>query len=74
MKSLKMRLKKALGLDQRIDVVSYMISVHQISQRQACGLLSVDRTTFEYVKQPKGDELIIDQLRQLVDKHPSIGF
>ena len=51
-----------------------MISVHQISQRQACGLLCVARTTFQYVKQPKDDEVIMDQLRKLVDKHPAIGF
>lgn len=51
-----------------------MITVHQVSQRQACQSLGVARTTVQYIKRPRSDDAIIEQLNILVDKHPSIGF
>lgn len=51
-----------------------MITEHGISQRQACKVVSLPRSTQQYKRKPKQDEPIIDQLKELVDKHPSIGF
>lgn len=51
-----------------------MINEHQISQRQACKAVNVARTTKQYKPKQKDDELLIDELNKLVDKHPGIGF
>lgn len=51
-----------------------MITEHGISQRQACKVVSLPRSKVQYKPKPKQDEPIIDQLKELVDKHPSIGF
>lgn len=48
-----------------------MISVHQISQRQACQTMCLARSTVQYIKRIKPDDEIIEQLRLLVDKHPA---
>ena len=51
-----------------------MIKNHQISQRQACQSLKIARTTVQYIRRPTDDDVIVEQLKVLVDKHPSIGF
>ena len=51
-----------------------MITEHGISQRQACKVVSLPRSNVQYKRKPKRDEPVIDQLKDLVDKHPSIGF
>ena len=51
-----------------------MITEHGVSQRQACKVVSLPRSTQQYKRKPKQDEPVIDQLKELVDKHPSIGF
>jgi putative transposase len=47
---------------------------HAVSIRQACKAVNLPRSSFAYKKKEKNDAAIIDQLRVLVDKHPSIGF
>jgi putative transposase len=47
---------------------------HDVSQRQACKAVSLPRSTKRYCHRSKADEEIIDQLQQLIEKHPSIGF
>ena len=51
-----------------------MIMEHDVSQRQACKAVSLPRSTKRYCHRSKADEEIIDQLQQLIEKHPSIGF
>ena len=51
-----------------------MITEHGLSQRQACKAISLPRSNAQYKCKPKHDEAVIDQLNELVDKHPSIGF
>lgn len=51
-----------------------MITEHGISQRQACKVVSLPRSNAQYKRKPKQDEPVIDQLKELVDKHPAIGF
>ena len=51
-----------------------MIEQHEISQRQACKAVSLPRSTKRYWPKPKADSEVIDQLQQLVEKHPAIGF
>ena len=51
-----------------------MVQEHGVSQRQACKAVSLPRSTQRYQHKPKADEDIADQLQQLVEKHPAIGF
>jgi putative transposase len=51
-----------------------MITTHEISQRQACKAVSLPRSTQCYKPKRKADEAVIEQLQQLIEKHPAIGF
>lgn len=51
-----------------------MVQEHGVSQRQACKTVSLPRSNVQYKRKPKQDEPVIDQLKELVDKHPAIGF
>lgn len=51
-----------------------MVSEFGISQRQACKTVSLPRSTQQYKPKPKDDTVVVEQLQQLVDKHPAIGF
>jgi putative transposase len=51
-----------------------MVEEHQVSERQACKVLCLPRSTYRYRHRIKHDEPVISELNQLVDKHPSIGF
>jgi putative transposase len=51
-----------------------MIKEFGVSQRQACKTVSLPRSTQQYKPKAKADEQVIEQLQQLVEKHPAIGF
>lgn len=51
-----------------------MTQEHGVSQRQACKAVRLPRSTQRYKAKPKADEAVIDQLQQLIEKHPAIGF
>ena len=51
-----------------------MITVHKISQRQACKAVSLPQSTIRYKHKPKNDNDVIQELQQLIEKHPAIGF
>lgn len=51
-----------------------MVVEHQVSLRQACKEIQISRSTFSYKKAENNDEMIIEQLNILTQKHPSIGF
>ena len=51
-----------------------MVEEHGVSHRQACKAVSLPRSTYQYEQKPKEDDLIIEQLQTLVEKHASIGF
>lgn len=51
-----------------------MIKEHEISQRQACKAVSLPRSTKRHRHKPNADGEVMEQLQQLVEKHPAIGF
>jgi putative transposase len=51
-----------------------MTEDHGVSVRQACKALNIPRSTFSYKAVEKNDRAVIEQLQQLVDRHPAIGF
>ena len=58
--------------DEKGSLADHMIKEHGVSQRQACKAVSLPRTTGQYRSKPKDDEAVIDQLHEMVNKHPSI--
>ncbi|WP_419800893.1 DDE-type integrase/transposase/recombinase [Mucilaginibacter sp.] len=55
-------------------VAEFMISEHRISQRQASKAVGIARTSMQYQRKAKSDAGVIEQLRTLTEKHPTIGF
>lgn len=55
-------------------LAQHMIEEHGVSQRQACKALCVPRSSYRYTPKPKNDIPVINQLEELVSKHPAIGF
>jgi putative transposase len=52
-----------------------MIDQHNLSIRQACRIVNIPRSTYQYkIKNKDSDLQIIQELGELVEKHPSIGF
>lgn len=51
-----------------------MIEEHGVSERQACDALSVPRSSYRYSPKARNDTPIINELQQLVEKYPAIGF
>lgn len=51
-----------------------MLVEEHLSVRQACKLVSLPRSVIHYCKKPRDDSSLIEALRDLVDKHPTIGF
>jgi putative transposase len=51
-----------------------MIVHHRVSTRQACIQVQLPRSSFHYQVKEKPDAPIIEQLTELVHKHPSYGF
>ncbi len=60
--------------DEKGSLVEYMVREHRISQRQACKAVSLPQSTIRYKHKPKHDDDVIQELQQLIEKHPSIGF
>lgn len=60
--------------EEKGQLAEHMIKEHGVSCRQACELLSLPRSTFNYKPKVKDDAPVMDELHQLVDKHPAIGF
>lgn len=54
--------------------MGFLVEQHRLSERQACKAVQLSRTTYQYQMKQKDDSLIIEELNQLVEKHPAIGF
>jgi len=56
-------------------MVEYMQQTYQLSQRQACKVVRLPRSSYTYIKAIKLiDDDIIQELSVLVERHPTIGF
>ena len=51
----------------------YVIQTYEVSERQACRLLSLSRTVFRYEAQPRDDHEITQELLRLVERQPRWG-
>lgn len=60
--------------DEKGSLVEYIVREHNISQRQAAKAVGLPQSTLRYKHKPRNDEAVIQELQQLIEKHPSIGF
>lgn len=51
-----------------------MVTEHGLSERRACGLAELDRSTFQYQKRPCGDEALRARLRDLASERRRFGY
>ena len=57
----------------RRDVVVFLQVHHQISERQACKIVRLCRSSYRYQAKPKNDEEIRSRLRQLAEQRRKFG-
>lgn len=56
------------------EAVGYLVTQEQLSNRKACKLIGISRTTFQYKAKPKDDSELQQALTALTDKHAAIGY
>ena len=66
--------KKLLTPDVKRRAVRHAIEAHGLSERRACRLAELDRSTFQYQKQPGNDEDLRMQLRELTNERRRFGY
>lgn len=58
----------------RRRVVAVLMSERGMSERRACGLIRLDRTTRRYVPKPRDDQAIRSRLLELAAARPRFGY
>lgn len=56
------------------EAVDFLTTEEQLSNRKACGLIGISRTTYQYKRKAKDDGELQEALTALITRHPSIGF
>jgi len=56
------------------EAVQYLVTEGQLSNRKACKLAGISRTTCRYKAKPKDDIELQNALTALTDKHAAIGY
>jgi putative transposase len=56
------------------EAVYFLTREEQLSNRKACKLIGLSRTTYQYTRKPKDDGDVQEALTTLTTKHPSIGY
>ena len=54
--------------------VAQVMKDHEVSERRACSLANLDRTTFQYEKKRGGDEVLRERLRALAGERRRFGY
>jgi putative transposase len=56
------------------EAVDFLIKEEQLSNRKACKLIGMSRTSHQYNKKTRDDSKVQEALTVLTAKHPAIGF
>lgn len=70
----KLHWKKVLTPEAKREAADYFVTEEQVSNRKACNLVHLSRTTHQYEKKTKDDSELQDALAALTLKHLSIGY
>ncbi|WP_322518474.1 hypothetical protein U0033_17085 [Chitinophaga sancti] len=65
--------KKVRRPDDKRQVIELLVQ-ENVSERQACKLVDLPRSSFRYKRKVKDDISLMEALEELIKKHPSIGF
>ena len=65
--------KKTLKSEERRDLVEYAIAEHELSERQACRAVNLNRGTYRYQASKTDDHEIEQELQQLSESQPRWG-
>jgi putative transposase len=63
-----------VGPASRKQVVSHLLTHHPISERTACRLASISRTSFRYKPVDRRDDALLTRLKQLASDYPRYGY
>ncbi|WP_371309187.1 IS3 family transposase [Hyphomonas sp.] len=66
--------KKLLTPDVKRKAVQHLMAVHELSERRACKLAELDRSTFQYEKQAGDDAAMRERLRALAAARRRFGY
>ena len=66
--------KKLLTPDVKRKAVRHVVEAHGLSERRACRLAELNRSTFQYQKQTGGDEALRQRLRELASERRRFGY
>jgi putative transposase len=66
--------KKLLTPDAKRKAARHAMSSHGMSERRACCLADLDRSTFQYAKRAGGDEPLRRRLRELAGERGRFGY
>jgi putative transposase len=58
----------------RRELVDYVIDAHEVSERHACRLVKLSRSSRRYLAKRPDDGPIIEALTALAEQHPRFGF
>jgi putative transposase len=56
------------------EAVNYLVAEEQLSNRKACKLMGISRTTYQYKAKSKDDSELQTALTELTNKHAAIGY
>ena len=66
--------KKVVTPESKREAVLHLVSDGQLSNRKACMLIGISRTTCQYQSKPKDDTDVQEALTALTTKHATIGY
>lgn len=62
-----------MTVGEQREAVSFLIT-RGVSQRRACTLVHIQRSTFRYQARPERDVALADQVQELAQRHPRYGY
>jgi putative transposase len=73
-RALKNLIEKALTPQKKREAILHLTAEGHLSNRKACKLMGISRTTYQYSRKAKDDTNVQNALTELTNKHVAIGF
>ena len=62
-----------MTVGEQREAVSFLVT-RGVSQRRACTLVQLQRSTFRYQARPERDPALVEQVQNLAQRHPRYGY
>ncbi|MCD1127499.1 IS3 family transposase [Jinshanibacter sp. LJY008] len=66
--------KKTLTVPEKRELVRYVMTEHQTSERRGCRMIGISRSLLHYRPNTERDIPVIEALQNLADHYPAYGF